>query len=75
MDNGSCPICLVSVPASSLLEHIVNAHATTKTQKCEQCSKEFELKSDLENHIKEKHSQPEIEEIPMILETQSNQEI
>ena len=64
MDNGSCPICLVSVPASSLLEHIVNAHATTKTQKCEQCSKEFELKSDLENHVKEKHSQPEIEEIP-----------
>ena len=74
MDNGSCPICLVSVPASSLLEHIVNAHATTKTQKCEQCSKEFELKSDLENHIKEKHSQPEIEEIPPMSPDSSSKE-
>ena len=74
MDNGSCPICLVSVPASSLLEHIVNAHATTKTQKCEQCSKEFELKSDLENHVKEKHSQPEIEEIPPMSPDSSSKE-
>ena len=73
MDNGSCPICLVSIPASSLLEHIVNAHATTKTQKCEQCSKEFELKLDLENHIKEKHSQPEIEEIPPDSSSKENQ--
>ena len=63
MDLGPCPICLVPCPIADLVEHIVHAHAATKKQKCEKCTKEFELKSDLENHIKEKHSQPEIVEI------------
>ena len=62
MDLGPCPICLVPCPIADLVEHIVHAHAATKKQKCEKCTKEFELKSDLENHIKEKHSQPEIVE-------------
>ena len=71
MDLGPCPICLVPCPIADLVEHIVHAHAATKKQKCEKCTKEFELKSDLENHIKEKHSQPEIVEIEEIPQTKS----